>query len=194
MAAPGGQRPSPYGRYQPPARPATRQPTPYADAGDFMFRNYGNLDTHHQEAAFVADYGRAAFENLLNHGTIPTSTGYFRTSSYLNSTVFQTIDVRSPPNSNAALLGDRRDRDAYWAAQLRFNMENWRRGHLGVIQIDRDRRLWGLNLRCETSWETLRANPNPPCISMIWDNDLGEFALYCSQSGNGHFVLSDDTA
>ena len=103
-----------------------------------MFRNYGNLDVHHQETAFIADYGRAAFENYLNHGTIPTQPGYFRTSTYLNSTAFQTIDVRSPPNSNSALLGDRRDREAYWAAQLRFNMENWRRGHLGVIQIDRD--------------------------------------------------------
>ena len=158
-----------------------------------MFRNYGNLDVHHQETAFVNDYGRAAFENYLNHGTIPTQP-IFRANTYLNSAVFQTIDVRTPPNSNAALLGDRQAREAYWAAQLRYNMEQWRRGHLGVIQIDKDRRLWGLNLRCNPDWETLRANPTPPAISMIWDNDLGEFALYCSQSGNGHFVLDGDTA
>ena len=89
-----------------------------------MFRNYGNLDAHHQETAFVNDYGRAAFENYLNYGTIPTQP-IFRAHSFQNATVFQTIDVRSPPNSNAALLGDRQAREAYWAAQLRFNMENW---------------------------------------------------------------------
>ena len=115
-------------------------------------------------------------------------------NTYLNSAVVQTIDVRTTPNSNAALIGDRQAREAYWAAQLRYNMENWRRGQIGVIQIDRDRRLWGLNLRCNTDWETMRANPTPPAISMIWDADLGEFALYCSQSGNGHFVLDGDTA
>ena len=192
MAAPGGgPRPPGYGRYQSPYQPPSRQPVPYAS--DWMFRNYGNLDEHHQETAFVNDYGRAAFENFLNHGTIPTQP-IFRANTYLNSAVFQTIDVRTPPNSNAALIGDRQAREAYWAAQLRWNMENWRRGHLGVIQIDRDRRLWGLNLRCNTDWDTMRANPTPPAMSMIWDADLGEFALYCSQSGNGHFVLDGDTA
>ena len=194
MAAPGGgPRPPGYGRYQSPYQPPSRQPVPYASASDWMFRNYGNLDEHHQETAFVNDYGRAAFENFLNHGTIPTQP-IFRANTYLNSAVFQTIDVRTPPNSNAALIGDRQAREAYWAAQLRWNMENWRRGHLGVIQIDRDRRLWGLNLRCNTDWDTMRANPTPPAFSMIWDADLGEFALYCSQSGNGHFVLDGDTA
>ena len=194
MAAPGGGPRTPgYGRYQSPYQPPSRQPVPYASASDWMFRTYGNLDEHHQETAFVNDYGRAAFENFLNHGTIPTQP-IFRANTYLNSAVFQTIDVRTPPNSNAALIGDRQAREAYWAAQLRWNMENWRRGHLGVIQIDRDRRLWGLNLRCNTDWDTIRANPTPPAFSMIWDADLGEFALYCSQSGNGHFVLDGDTA
>ena len=198
MAAPGGgQQPPGYGRYRSPYEQPSQQPSPYAH--DFMFRNFGNLEPHHQETAFVAAYGRTAFEAFLSHGTIPAAAAgnHFRTSSFTNvgNPSLQPIDVRSlPPVSDAALFGNRRDREAYWAAQLRYNMENWRRGNLGVIQIDRDRRQWGVSLRCEESWEVLRSNPNPPCISMIWDNDLGEFALYCSQSGNGHFILRDDTA
>ena len=200
MAAPGGQRPPPYGRYQQPLRPHGRAPPrqPNPNANDFMFMNYGNLETHHQEAAFVADHGRAAFEAYLSNGTIPTTVSqqHFRTGAYLSfdNMSLRTIDVRTQPNEQAALLGNRSQRDQYWAQQLQFNMNNWRRGNLGVIQIDRDRRLWGVALRCEMSWEILRQNPNPPCISMIWDNDLGEFALFCSQRGDGHFVLSEDSA
>ena len=203
MAAPGGQRPPPYGRYLPLRSPPSRQPNPYAN--DFMYMNYGNLESQHQETAFVADHGRAAFEAYLSNGTIPTtfSQQHFRTGAYLNldNVSLRTIDVRTgtrevraQPNEQAALLGNRSQRDQYWSQQLQFNMNNWRRGNLGVIQIDRDRRLWGVALRCEMSWEILRQNPNPPCISMIWDNDLGEFSLFCSQRGDGHFVLSEDSA
>ena len=173
MSAPGGQRPPPYGRFQPPPRQPLRQPDPYSS--DFMFRNFGNLEEHHQEAAFEAAVGR--------------------TSSYLSfdNMSLRTIDVRTQPNDQAALTGNRSDRDRYWAQQLQFNMNNWRRGNIGVIQIDRDRRLWGVALRCEISWEILRQSVNPPCLSLIWDNDLGEFALFCSQRGDGHFVLSEDS-
>ena len=190
MSAPGGQRPppGPYGRYRPP--PTARPTNPYPS--DFMFAHYGNLESHHQEAAFVADHGRAAFEAYMNHGTIPGSV--FRTGSYLHldNMSLRTIDVRTQPSENSALVGNRSERELYWRRQLEWNMNNWRRGHLGVIQIDKDRRLWGVALRCELSWEVLRRNPNPPCISMIWDNDLGEFSLYCSQRGDGHFVLSEN--
>ena len=192
MAGNGGNPPT-YGRYRAPGRPATQPAAPYSDSGDFLFRRYGNLDVQHQETAFVNDYGRAAFENYLNHGTIPNQP-IFRANTYLNSQVFQTIDVRTPPNSNEALLGDRQARERYWAAQLRYNMEHYRRGQIGVIQMDKYRRLWGLNIRCNSDWETMRANPTPPAISMIWDDDLGEFALYCSQNGNGHFVLDGDSS
>ena len=189
---PGGQRPPPYGRFQPP-RQSGRQPTaPYAS--DFMFNQYGNLEPHHQEAAFVADHGRAAFEAYMSHGTLPAAV--FRTGSYMSfdNTSFRTIDVTTHVNDHAALLGNRRDRDQYWQRQLQFNLQNWRQGNIGVIQIDRGGRLWGVALRCEISWEILRQNVNPPCLSLIWDNDLGEFGLFCSFRGDGHFVLSEDNS
>jgi len=190
MSDPGSQRPPPgsYGRYRPP--PMTRQTNPYPY--DFMFAHYGNLEADFQEAAFVPDHGRAAFEAYMNHGTVPSTV--FRTGSYLSfdNMSLRTINV-TQPNEQAGLLGNRRARERYWAQQLEFNLNQWRRGNLGVIQIDKDRRVWGVALRCEMRWETLRQNANPPCLSLIWDNDLGEFSLYCSQSGDGHFVLSEDS-
>ena len=162
MSAPGGQRPPP-GPYGRYRPPPTARPAnPYPS--DFTHANYDD------------------------DGSV------FRTGSYLHldNMSLRTIDVRTQPSENSALVGNRSERELYWRRQLEWNMNNWRRGNLGVIQIDKDRRLWGVALRCELSWEVLRRNPNPPCISMIWDNDLGEFSLYCSQRGDGHFVLSEN--
>ena len=165
MSGPGGQQPPSYGRRPPPPRQSARQSDPYP-----VFANFGNLETHHQEAA-VGRQG--AFINFDNSSL---------------------IDVRTHGEENAALVGGRTDRDRYWTRQLQYNLNNWRSGNIGMVQIDSRGRLWGVALRCEINWSVLRQSDHAPCFSLIWDSDLGEFGLFCSQSGDGNFVLGGNSA
>ena len=105
------------------------------------------------------------------------------------------IDVRTTNiDENAALTGNRSQRQIYWDRQLQYNLNNWRRGQIGMLQIDSQQRLWGINLQCQTNWNELRQSETPPKFTLIWDSDLSEFRLYCSQSQGGDFILSGNSA
>ena len=167
MSGPGGQQP-PYGcQPQPPRQPA-RQSDPYPVSGGPRAADsfFSNLNTQQQ---------------VFRQGAL---------LSFDNSSI---IDIRTHVDDNAALTGGRTERDRYWTRQLQYNLQNWRSNNIGMIQIDRDGRPWGVALRCEVSWHVLRQSDRAPRFSLIWDRDLGEFSLYCSQSEDGSFVLGGNS-
>ena len=164
---PGGPQPPSYGRQPPTSRQSSNSRSdPYPVSGGPRDPVFSNLNTQHQ---------------------------VFRQGAFLNFENSSIIDVRTHVDENAALTGGRTERDRYWTRQLQYNLQNWRNNNIGMIQIDRDGRPWGVALRCEVNWSVLRQSDRAPRFSLIWDRDLGEFSLYCSQSEDGSFVLGGNS-
>ena len=118
-----------------------------------------------------------------------------REGSYINFENSTFIDVRTHNGSeNAALTGGQSEREQYWDRQLRYNLNNWRSNSIAMVQVDSRGRLWGVNMQCNTSWSEMRQSEIAPRFSLIWDRDLSEWSLYCTQSQGSNFILSGNSA
>ena len=123
---------------------------------------------------------RAPYPALDRQWRDETVPGFFRPPP------LQFIDVRMQRTEF------RNSREEHWEQTRRQNLDAYRNNEIAMLQIDSRQEVWGVRMRCDTSWERIRSLDIAPRYTLIWDNNFSEFVLVCTQEPGSHFLLSQE--